>query len=148
MGEWNGFTLHIGCDFGMAKFKVCVKVFNKIGVLNLTLWKEIFPSLSFKKLSKMNVVISKVREINNFFKNYRSTSNVVMESYRMIGRTEGVVYWWSFIPLSLFLGPSLTDFFEAIWIQGVRVLNWRFLECESFESDWMWLGVIEGLEYA
>jgi hypothetical protein len=73
-------------------FKVCVKVFNKSGVLNLTQRKEIFPFLSFKKLFKMNVVISKVREINNFSKNYRSTSNVVMESYQMIERTEGVVY--------------------------------------------------------
>ena len=73
-------------------FKVCVKVFNKSDVLNLTQRKEIFPSLSFKKLFKMNMVISKVREINNFSKNYRSASNVVMESYRMIERTEGVVY--------------------------------------------------------
>ena len=73
-------------------FKVCVKMFNKSGVLNLTQRKEIFSSLSFKQLFKMNVVISKVREINNFSKNYRSTRNVVMESYRMIGRTEGVVY--------------------------------------------------------
>jgi hypothetical protein len=76
----------------MFKFKVCVKVFNKSGVLNLMQRKEIYPSLSFKQLFKMNVVISKVREINNFSKNYRSTRNVVMESYRMIGRTEGVVY--------------------------------------------------------
>ena len=76
----------------MDKFKVCVKVLNKSGVLNLTQRKEIFSSLSFKKLSKMNVVISKVREINNFSKNYRSMSNVLMESYRMIRRTEGVVY--------------------------------------------------------
>jgi hypothetical protein len=73
-------------------FKMCVKVFNKSGVSNLTQRKEIFPSLSFKKLFKMNVVISKVREINNFSKNYRFTSNVVMESYRMIGRMEGVAY--------------------------------------------------------
>ena len=73
-------------------FKVCVKMFNKSGVLNLTQRKEIFSSLSFKKLSKMNVVISKVREINNFSKNYRSMSNVLMESYRMIGKTEGIVY--------------------------------------------------------
>ena len=76
----------------MFKFKVCVKVFNKSGVLNLMQRKEIYPSLSFKQLFKMNVVISKVKEINNFSKNYRSTRNVVMESYRMIGRTEGVVY--------------------------------------------------------
>jgi hypothetical protein len=76
----------------MFKFKVCVKVFNKSSLLNLTQRNEFFPSLSFKKLFKMNVVISKVREINNFSKNYRSTSNVVMESYRMIERTEGVVY--------------------------------------------------------
>ena len=73
-------------------FKVCVKMFNKSGVLNLTQRKEIFPSLSFKKLFKMNVVINKVSEINNFSKNYNSTSNFVIESYRMIGRTEGVVY--------------------------------------------------------
>ena len=76
----------------MLSFKVCVKVFNKSGVLNLMQRKEIYPSLSFKQLFKMNVVISKVREINNFSKNYRFTRNVVMESYRMIGRTEGVVY--------------------------------------------------------
>ena len=75
----------------MDKFKVCVKVLNKSGVLNLTLWKEIFSSLSFKKLSNMNVVISKIREINNFSKKYRSTANVVMESYRKIRRSEGVV---------------------------------------------------------
>ena len=76
----------------MLKLKVCVKVFNKSGVLNLTQRKEIYLSLSFKQLFKMNVVISKVRKINNFSKNYRSTRNVVMESYRMIERTEGVVY--------------------------------------------------------
>ena len=76
----------------MFKFKVCVKVFNKSGVLNLTQIKEIYPSLSFKQLFKTNVMISKVREINNFFKNYHFTRNVVMESYRMIGRMEGFVY--------------------------------------------------------
>jgi hypothetical protein len=76
----------------MLKFKVCVKVFNKSGVLNLTQRKEIYPSLSFKQLFKMNLVISKVREINNFSKNYRSTRNVLEESYRMIGRMEGFVY--------------------------------------------------------
>ena len=76
----------------MFKFKVCVKVFNKSGVLNLTQRKEIYLSLSFKQLFKMNVVISKVRKINNFSKNYRSTRNVVMESYRMIRRMEGFVY--------------------------------------------------------
>ena len=76
----------------MFKFKLCVKVFSKSDVLDLTQRKEIYSSLSFKQFFKMNVVISKVREINNFSKNYRSASNVVMESYRMIERTEGVVY--------------------------------------------------------
>ena len=76
----------------MFKFKVCVKVFNKSGVLNLTQRKEIYLSLSFKQLFKMNVVISKVRKINNFSKNYRSTRNVIMESYRMIRKMEGFVY--------------------------------------------------------
>ena len=148
MGEWNGFTIHIGGDFVILIFKVCVKVFNKSGVLNLTQRKEIYPSLSFKQLFKMNVVIIKVMEINNFSKNYRSMRNFFKESYRMIGRTEAFVYCsslWAF-DLSLFLGPSLTDFFRAIRIKGVRVLNLGFLEFESFESDWMWLGVIEGLE--
>jgi hypothetical protein len=76
----------------MFEFKVCVKVFNKSGVLNLTQRKEIYPSLSFKQLFKMNVVISKVRKINNFSKNYRSMRNVFKESYRMIGRMEVIVY--------------------------------------------------------
>ena len=124
-------------------FKVCVKMFNKSGVLNLTQRKEIFPSLSFKKLFKMNVVIRKVREINNFSKNYRSTSNVVMESYRMIGKTEGAVYWWSFIPLSPWFQPFCLVLYSRIslepfkfkdlgfWIRGfwnVRVL--RVIECD------------------
>ena len=76
----------------MLKLKVCVKVFNKSGVLNLTQRKEIYSSLSFKQLFKMNVVIIKVREINNFSKNYRSIRNVFEESYRMFGRTEAFVY--------------------------------------------------------
>ena len=65
----------------MFKFKVCVKVFNKNGVLNLTQRKEIYLSLSFKQLFKMNVMIIKVIEINNFSKNYRSMRNFFEESY-------------------------------------------------------------------
>ena len=62
---------------------------------------------------------------------------------RKVLSIDGVPFFWAF-DLSLFLGP--VDFFGAIWIKGVRILNWGFLEFESFESDWMWLGVIEGLE--
>ena len=92
MGECNGFTIHIGGDFAILIFKVCVKVFNKSGILSLTQRKEIYPSLSFKQLFKMNVMIIKVIEINNFSKNYRSMRNFFEESYRMIGRTEAFVY--------------------------------------------------------
>ena len=92
MGECNGFTIHIGGDFVILIFKVCVKVFNKSSVLSLTQRKEIYLSLSFKQLFKMNVVIIKVMEINNFSKNYRSMRNFFEKSYQMIGRMEAFVY--------------------------------------------------------
>ena len=49
---------------------------------------------------------------------------------------DGVSSLLSFDLSLFFLSPSLTDFFGAIRIQGVRVFNWEFWECDSFKSDW------------